>query len=194
MKKNFMIMGLLALCSLSIVSCGGGNAPQKQAAAENAQKEEYDSGVIPAAGNGVAQKAAQPTHKFLMTDKGVDKITIGANVNTLPKSIEGLYDKVAVTSEYNAMEDETETMATFTQKGKEVMSAMAGDDGKVYQICVQAPGVAVKIGDAYFQVGSSIKELMKAKGVKKDEAYAAVFGKVLFDGDVNNKVCGITVN
>lgn len=157
-------------------------------------KEEYDAGVIPTPGKGDAPKAeAQPACKFMMTDNGVDKITIGADINKLPKAIEGLYDKVVVESDYNAMEDETITTATFTLKGKEVMTAMGDDNKKVCYINVQVPGVAVKIGDAYFQVGSLIKDLLKANGVKKDDSYAAVYGKVQFDGDVNNKICNISV-
>lgn len=157
-------------------------------------KEEYNSGLVPAVGSGTAKKAAaQPVPEFVMTDHGVDKVTLGADISKLPKSINGLYDQVAVKSEYNAMEDETTTTASFTLKGKEVMTAMADGDGKVCHIAVVAPGVAVKIGDSYFQIGSSVKDLMKAKGVKGDEAYAAIYGKMQFDGDVNNHICGISV-
>lgn len=158
-------------------------------------KEEYEADVVPVAGKGVVKKAEtqQSTSKFVMTDNGVDQITIGANINKLPKSIDGLYDKVVVKSEHNDMEDETTTMATFTLKGKEVMSAMADDDNKVCYISVQTPSVAVKIGDSYFQVGSPLKDLMKANGVKKDESYAAVYGKIQFDEDVNHQICGLSV-
>lgn len=91
-------------------------------------KDEYNAGVVPAAANGATKKVeAQSASKFVMTDKGVDKITLGADINKLPKSVEGLYDKVVVKSEYNAMEDESTTTATFTLKGKEVMTAMADE-------------------------------------------------------------------
>lgn len=157
-------------------------------------KDEYSAGVVPAAGNGATKKVeAQSACKFVMTDKGVDKITLGADINKLPKSVEGLYDKVVVKSEYNAMEDETTTTATFTLKGKEVMTAMADEANKVCYVTVQAPGVGVKIGTATFEVGAPVKEVLKANGVKKDDTYAAVYGKVQFEADVNNKVCNISV-
>lgn len=157
-------------------------------------KDEYSAGVVPAAGNGATKKVeAQSACKFVMTDKGVDKITLGADINKLPKSVEGLYDKVVVKSEYNAMEDETTTTATFTLKGKEVMTAMADEANKVCYVTVQAPGVGVKIGTATFEVGAPVKEVLKANGVKKDDTYAAVYGRVQFEADVNNKVCNISV-
>ena len=157
-------------------------------------KDEYSVGVVPAAGNGATKKVeVQSACKFVMTDKGVDKITLGADINKLPKSVEGLYDKVVVKSEYNAMEDETTTTATFTLKGKEVMTAMADEANKVCYVTVQAPGVGVKIGTATFEVGAPVKEVLKANGVKKDDTYAAVYGKVQFEADVNNKVCNISV-
>lgn len=142
-------------------------------------KDEYNAGVVPAAANGATKKVeAQSASKFVMTDKGVDKITLGADINKLPKSVEGLYDKVVVKSEYNAMEDETTTTATFTLKGKEVMTAMADEANKVCYVAVQAPGVGVKIGNATFEVGAPVNEVLKANGVKKDDTYAAVYGKV----------------
>lgn len=157
-------------------------------------KDEYNAGVVPAAANGATKKVeAQSASKFVMTDKGVDKITLGADINKLPKSVEGLYDKVVVKSEYNAMEDETTTTATFTLKGKEVMTAMADEANKVCYVTVQAPGVGVKIGTATFEVGAPVNEVLKASGVKKDDTYAAVYGKVQFEADVNNKVCNISV-
>ena len=157
-------------------------------------KDEYNAGVVPAAANGATKKVeAQSASKFVMTDKGVDKITLGADINKLPKSVEGLYDKVVVKSEYNAMEDETTTTATFTLKGKEVMTAMADEANKVCYVAVQAPGVGVKIGNATFEVGAPVNEVLKANGVKKDDTYAAVYGKVQFEADVNNKVCNISV-
>lgn len=157
-------------------------------------KDEYNAGVVPAAANGATKKVeAQSASKFVMTDKGVDKITLGADINKLPKSVEGLYDKVVVKSEYNAMEDETTTTATFTLKGKEVMTAMADEANKVCYVAVQAPGVGVKIGTATFEVGTSVNDVLKANGVKKDDTYAAVYGKVQFEADVNNKVCNISV-
>lgn len=157
-------------------------------------KDEYNAGVVPAAANGATKKVeAQSASKFVMTDKGVDKVTLGADINKLPKSVEGLYDKVVVKSEYNAMEDETTTTATFTLKGKEVMTAMADEANKVCYVAVQAPGVGVKIGTATFEVGTSVNDVLKANGVKKDDTYAAVYGKVQFEADVNNKVCNISV-
>lgn len=157
-------------------------------------KDEYNAGVVPAAANGATKKVeAQSASKFVMTDKGVDKITLGADINKLPKSVEGLYDKVVVKSEYNAMEDETTTTATFTLKGKEVMTAMADEANKVCYVAVQAPGVGVKIGNATFEVGTPVNDVLKANGVKKDDTYAAVYGKVQFEADVNNKVCNISV-
>lgn len=157
-------------------------------------KDEYNAGVVPAAANGATKKVeAQSASKFVMTDKGVDKITLGADINKLPKSVEGLYDKVVVKSEYNAMENETTTTATFTLKGKEVMTAMADEANKVCYVAVQAPGVGVKIGNATFEVGAPVNEVLKANGVKKDDTYAAVYGKVQFEADVNNKVCNISV-
>ena len=157
-------------------------------------KDKYNAGVVPAAANGATKKVeAQSASKFVMTDKGVDKITLGADINKLPKSVEGLYDKVVVKSEYNAMEDETTTTATFTLKGKEVMTAMADEANKVCYVAVQAPGVGVKIGNATFEVGTPVNDVLKANGVKKDDTYAAVYGKVHFEADVNNKVCNISV-
>ena len=126
-------------------------------------KDEYNAGVVPAAGNGATKK------------------------------VEAQSAKVVVKSEYNAMEDETTTTATFTLKGKEVMTAMADEANKVCYVTVQAPGVGVKIGTATFEVGAPVNEVLKANGVKKDDTYAAVYGKVQFEADVNNKVCNISV-
>jgi len=144
--------------------------------------------------NGDASKtAAQETPDYVLTAQGVGAITIGANINKLPKSIEGLYDKVAVKSEYNEVEDEKTTTATFTKKGKEVMTAMADDNGKITYIGVSSKDVAVKVGDAYFKVGSSVKELLKAKGVKKDESYAAVYNGIQFNQDASGKIYDMSI-
>jgi len=144
--------------------------------------------------NGDASKtAAQETPDYVLTAQGVGAITIGANINKLPKSIEGLYDKVAVKSEYNEVEDENTTTATFTKKGKEVMTAMADDNGKITYIGVSSKDVAVKVGDAYFKVGSSVKELLKAKGVKKDESYAAVYNGIQFNQDASGKIYDMSI-
>ena len=144
--------------------------------------------------NGDASKtAAQETPDYVLTAQGVGAITIGANINKLPKSIEGLYDKVAVKSEYNEVEDENTTTATFTKKGKEVMTAMADDNGKITYIGVSSKDVAVKVGDAYFKVGSSVKELLKAKGVKKDESYAAVYNGIQFNQDASGKIYAMSI-
>lgn len=144
--------------------------------------------------NGDASKtAAQETPNYVLTAQGVGAITIGANINKLPKSIEGLYDKVAVKSEYNEVEDENTTTATFTKKGKEVMTAMADDNGKITYIGVSSKDVAVKVGDAYFKVGSSVKELLKAKGVKKDESYAAVYNGIQFNQDASGKIYDMSI-
>ncbi len=157
-------------------------------------KEEYDAGFVPGSGAPAPQQTtAQSAPKFELTSQGVDKVVIGADVKKLPKSVDGLYDKVVVNSEYNAMEDETTTNATFTLNGKDVMSAMADDDGEIIWIGVTTNAVAVKIGDAYFQVGSLVKDLLKAKGVKKDESYAAVYNGIQFNKDVNGKISEISV-
>lgn len=157
-------------------------------------KEEYKAGYVPAAATGSSSKAAvQENPKHVLTSQGVGAITIGANINKLPKSIEGLYDKVSVNSEYNEVEDEKTTTATFTLKGKEVLTAMAADDGKIIYIGVSSKDVAVKIGDAYFHVGSSVKELLKAKGVKKDENYAAVYNGIQFNQDGSGKIYDISI-
>lgn len=157
-------------------------------------KEEYDAGYVPKTATvGASKVVAQEIPKFVITAQGVGPIAIGANINKLPKSVDGLYDKVVVKSEYNEVEDENTTMATFTLKGKEVMSAMADDTGKIIYINVPSGNVAVKIGEAYFKVGSSVKELLKAKGVQKDESYAAVYNGIQFNGDVSGKICDISV-
>ena len=144
--------------------------------------------------NGDASKtAAQEIPDYWLTAQGVGAIIIGANINKLPKSIEGLYDKVAVKSEYNEVEDENTTTATFTKKGKEVMTAMADDNGKITYIGVSSKDVAVKVGDAYFKVGSSVKELLKAKGVKKDESYAAVYNGIQFNQDASGKIYDMSI-
>ena len=158
-------------------------------------KEEYDAGYVPTVCTSAPQKTvkAQTSSNFVLTPQGVDKITLGADVKKLPKLIEGLYDKVSVKSEYNEVEDEQTTTATFTLKGKEVLTAMADDGGKIIYIGVSAKDISVKIGEAYFHVGSSVKDLLKAKGVQKDESYAAVYNGIQFNGDVNGKICDISV-
>ena len=105
----------------------------------------------------------------------------------------GVYDKVVVKEEYNAMEDETCTNAVFTMKGKEVMTAMAFNDGTVSYICVSTPQTGVLIGDKIYKVGSPVNELLKAPGVKKDPEgnYVALYGEIKFDADVNNKIYSI---
>ena len=144
--------------------------------------------------NGDASKtAAQETPNHVLTAQGVDAITLDANINKLPKAVDGLYDKVVVKSEYNEVEDEKTTTATFTLKGKEVMTAMADDDGKIIYIGVSSKDVAVKIGDAYFHVGSSVKDLLKAKGVKKDESYAAVYNGIQFNQDASGKIYDMSI-
>jgi len=157
-------------------------------------KEEYKAGYVPAAATVSSSKAAVlEIPKHVLTSQGVGAITIDANINKLPKSIEGLYDKVTVKSEYNEVEDEKTTTATFTLKGKEVMTAMADDNGKIIYIGVSSKDVAVKIGDTYFQVGSSVKELLKAKGVKKDESYAAVYDGIQFNQDASGKIYDMSI-
>lgn len=47
------------------------------------------------------------------------------------------------------------------------MTAMADEANKVCYVTVQAPGVGVKIGNATFEVGAPVNDVLKANGVKK---------------------------
>lgn len=191
MVKNVLICGVFAIgLAMLFNSCNNGK-PKEQVSEEVVEQK---PGYVPTAATVSSSKqAALEAPKHELTAQGIGAITIGANINKLPKSIEGLYDKVSVKSEYNEVEDEKTTTATFTLKGKEVLTAMAYDDGKITYIGASSKDVAVKIGDAYFHVGSSVKELLKAKGVKKDESYAAVYNGIQFNQDGSGKIYDISI-
>ncbi len=134
-----------------------------------------------------------PAH--LMTSNGVGPVTLGSKVSSLPKAVDGLYDHIAVTSEYNPVEQETTTTASFTLAGKEVLGATVDSDGKIAYISTESALVGVKVGTAYFKPGMPLAQLRRAKGVRRDPdgVYAAVYGSIHFDGNAAGRIHAISV-
>lgn len=163
-------------------------------------KDEYEQDIVPEANNTQPAEAdntkpAVAPEKITLNDKGIGDVTLGMDIKKLPKTMAGVYDKVVVKEEYNAMEDETSTDAVFTLKGKEVMTAMSFNDGTISYICVSSPQIGVVIGGKEYKVGMPISEVLNAPGVKKDPDgnYAALYGDIKFDVDANNNVYSIVV-
>lgn len=139
--------------------------------------------------------ATTPAPAHLMTAKGVGPVAIGVKVGSLPKTADGLYDHIAVTSEYNPVEQDTTTTASFTLAGKEVLSATIDSDGKIACISTESALVGVKVGTAYFKPGMALAQLRRAKGVRRDPngVYAAVYGSIQFDGNAAGRIHAISV-
>lgn len=139
--------------------------------------------------------AATPAPANLMTAKGVGPVALGAKVSTLPKAVDGLYDHIKVTSEYDPVEQDTTTLASFTLGGKEVISATVDSDGKIIYISSESALVGVKVGTAYFKPGMPLAQLRRAKGVRRDPSgtYAAVYAGINFDGNTAGRIHAISV-
>ncbi len=156
-----------------------------------AQRPAKRTGARKATTTAVATTA--PAH--LMTANGVGPVMLGAKVSSLSKAVDGLYDHIAITSEYDPVEQDTTTAASFTLAGKEVLSATVDSDGKITYITTESTLVGVKVGTAYFKPGMPLAQLRRAKGVRRDSdgVYAAVYGGIHFDGNTAGRIHAISV-
>lgn len=126
-----------------------GEAPLSESSQENAKAEEF------------------------LLDKGkLGPIEIGKNINDLPKSVEGLYDKSDYKKEVHEsdMEDDwTEEYYVFSKDGKDIFRTDV-EGGKVISIALLAGASFIKTSDG-FCIGSSAQELFKAKKMQWENYY-----------------------
>ena len=84
-----------------------------------------------------------------ITRDAIGPVKLGMSTKALPKSVDGLYDKIEKISSYNEMEDYEEVFYKATLKGQDVLFIYEDDGGNVYSIdiygkqCKTAKGYSV---------------------------------------------------
>lgn len=121
---------------------------------------------------------------FYVEADGIGPIRVGKDYRTLPKSVEGLYDKLTVVEEYNSMEDYNEIYCTFSLKGADRFYAFANEEGDIWSVSMATPDLRTKSG-AYN--GMPARDFIKLTGVKAVLRPEADYNPVLFEID------GVTV-
>ncbi len=117
---------------------------------------------------------------FYVEADGVGPIRVGMDYKTLPKSVEGLYDKLTVVEEYNSMEDYNEIYCTFSLNGQDIMYATANEEGDIWCVNAATPNLRTKSG-AYN--GMPAREFIKLQGVKVILNPEADYNQVSFEID-----------
>lgn len=140
---------------------------------------------------------SQSTPALTMTANGIygeHKVLIGSAISALPKSFAGLYDAYTVSTEDD--EGETITTITFTQGGRETMTAIGYDQKTVANIDVSTPNVYVLVGKTYYTCGSKMSSLKNEPGVKVDDNdYGTIvsYQGMFFDEDDRGYICAIHI-
>lgn len=112
------------------------------------------------------------TEEFLLDKGKLGPIEIGKNINDLPKSVEGLYDKSDYKKEVHEsdMEDDwTEEYYIFSKDGKDIFRTDV-EGKKITSIVLLADASFIKTSDGFY-IGSSAQELFKAKKMQWENYY-----------------------
>lgn len=118
--------------------------------------------------------------------KGVVKL--GDRINSWPKAVAGLYDKVSVEKEYNEMEDTEVTQITFSLDGHATVTAMSFEGKQVDYIEIQSEAVTMKAGGKAWKVGG------KTDGLEYNSEYDAYeCDGVRANADVSGKIVSFAI-
>lgn len=173
---------ILLLAAIALSSCSCGSKP-----ANPADDAATDSATISTDTTAATTEAATPATPAF-TAQGIGPVKMQTAIKSLPKQADGLYDKIDLVTEHNDMEDEDVYTATFSLNGQKMFSAMAGDDGAIFYISTDSPTIRLDIDGTGVGVGTPVKDLLKLKGVKKGNDYAAQYGDVWFNADASGTI------
>lgn len=117
---------------------------------------------------------------FYVEAGGIGPVKNGQDYRKLPKAVPGLYDKVTIVEEYNAMEDYNEIICTFTLNGNDRFYAYANEEGDIWSVSMATKDLRTKSG-AYD--GMPAREFIKLQGVKVILNPEADYNQVSFEID-----------
>lgn len=118
--------------------------------------------------------------KYYVEADGIGPVRVGAIYSTLPKTVDGLYDKLTVVEEYNAMEDYNEIYCTFSLNGQDRFYASANQEGDIWSVTMATSELQTKSG-AYNSMPA--REFIKLAGVKVTLHPEADYNQVRFEID-----------
>lgn len=117
---------------------------------------------------------------YFVEAEGIGPVKIGQDYRNLPESVPGLYDKVAIVEEYNAMEDYNEIICTFTLNGNDRFYAYANEEGDIWSVMPATTDLRTKSG---VYDGMPAREFIKLPGVKVVFNPEADYNHVSFEID-----------
>lgn len=180
---------------IKLVSAAEYNADNSEQQSSTLLKIEKFDSLNPAAGNNDTSSATNSKDSTenqepeevawsgpLLSPKGVGAVTLGAPLTDLPDHMEGVYDHKHLEKQFDEMEEEPMLTASFSVKGKTVITALGDEQGNIVFITVETPDIKVEIDGHFIGVGDPIPELMRLKGVKPDKsgAFAATYHGISF--------------
>ncbi len=142
-------------------------------------------------GDEATADATEPA-AFTVSQKGVGPVTLGADVNSLPASVDKLYDSVKKTKDVNEVEDMTVTTLEFMAGGKCVMTALAFDDNKIASVEVHSADIPLVVDGTAYTVGAPVEGIKKAKGVATNDDGNLTLGEITINEQMGDN--GNTIN
>lgn len=130
-----------------------------------------------------------------ITSKGIfgaSRIRLGDRIATLPKTFEGLYDSFNVEEVADEESDFVKTV-TFFLKGEEVFTAFSYDGTTIEYITLTTPLVAAKVHNKFYRCGENVSGQTYKGGFSRDDYGTLIYNGIMFDEDVDNKVCTIRI-
>lgn len=171
---RYFLFSLLAL-GLSATNCTAATKPESKAdasATETSTSQSKDSAIY-------------------ITPSGIADIHIGDNINKIPSSIAGLYNKVDTSKEINEMEGTELYSTTCSLDGKNVLDISADiDTGKIYLISCLDNSLKANINGTIISVGDPYSKVKKLPGATIDD-YGTVYVDELFFYNEDDKVSAI---
>ncbi len=143
-----------------------------------------------------ASSDAPEKTSFIVSEQGVGPVVLDADINSLPASVDNLYDSVKKTEEVNEMEDMTVTTLEFMADGVCMLTALAFDDDKIASVEVNSANIPLMIGGTAYYVGSPVDGIKKAKGVSTSDDGNLTYGSITINeqiGDNGNTILSFLV-
>jgi len=179
MTNLFKIL-IVAIAALSITAC------TNSVGSQNATSDDTTA---------VTTEQANTRAELILTEEGLPPVVIGANINDLPESVDGLYAR----KEYVSLEgrddeeigwDEVEGWYFYDKDGQLLFTA-EDNEGAIFRVIVKSPDIKTAQGA---HVGMSRDEALKIEGAKLIEPdpeadymiYCIELGKISMTLDMVN--------
>ncbi|MCF0218155.1 MAG: hypothetical protein HUK14_00080 [Muribaculaceae bacterium] len=158
MRKVFPLLTVIAAMALAIASCS------RSVGTSPTGLDRWRDTADAAGPNATADTLTGGMRSAPLTSQGFGAIRLGTNIEMLPTELAGVYDSLALTSEFDY--EQPYRMATAFLRGTQTMEILAIEDSAIVDaITILTPAITVAIDSVRVGVGTKAAQAKRLGGV-----------------------------